>query len=249
MRKRPNFFIIRAGEWLTKEIDWLFLGVALILATSISRPTGSFFYDEAKLTGLSFSAASDFGETEKVVINEVMWMGSRGDEQDQWVELKNVSDREVHLQGWFLTDAEGNEILKIKDNRVIKAGGYFLAAYHKKNDSALNVNPDSDDLDDFETEEFQLRLYDAAGRLVDMAGHGQSGPEAGDGENFWSMERLEEYSDGQDYANWQTCFPGDIIRAYWDADREECGTPGGDNSFFAREAGQFEEVEKPENQE
>lgn len=168
-----------------------------------------------------------------VVINEVMWMGSFENEKDQWVELRNISKKDIHMKDWYLTyeSNSGKEtvLLEIKDDRVIKEGKYFLATYYSKNNSAINVSPDSDDMKNFGYKKFRLRLYNHVGRLIDTAGNGTTEPLKGSVENFYSMQRKDEARDGSDYDNWYTCNDPSTTLQFWDSDRLERGTPGHDN--------------------
>lgn len=174
-----------------------------------------------------------------VVINEVMWMGSFEKEKDQWVELRNISDKNIHMKDWYLTyeSNSGKEtpLLEIKDDRVIKKGKYFLAAYYSKNNSAIDVNPDSDDMKNFGYKKFRLRLYSNVGRLIDTAGKGIEIPPKGDSENFFSMQRTNEPGDGTDWTNWKTCRDILTTEKYWDTGSTERGTPGADNSYADEE--------------
>ncbi|EKE20486.1 MAG: hypothetical protein ACD_7C00556G0005 [uncultured bacterium] len=170
-----------------------------------------------------------------VIINEVMWMGSQGKSKDQWIELKNVTEKDIHIKNWYLTyksDA-GNELelLKIKDDRVIKSGEYYLASYYTKNNSAINETPDSSDLKNFGYKKFQIKLYadDSKKVLIDTAGDGAQEPEEGDKDYFYSMERKNTPADGANYDNWYTCLDASSADLYWDKDRLERGTPGHKN--------------------
>lgn len=170
-----------------------------------------------------------------VVINEVMWMGSKDKTKDQWIELKNVSGHDLHLNDWYLTyksDAENeNELYEIKDNRIIKSGEYVLISYYSKSKSAINVNPDYNIDKIFDYNKFQIKLYTDSTRsfLVDVAGSGNTEPTKGDKSNFYSMERNDTPGDGKNYDNWHTCLDATSTDLYWDSGRTERGTPGYDN--------------------
>jgi len=51
------------------------------------------------------SAATNNGD---VVINEIMWMGSVGNSNDEWIELRNMTDADINLSGWKI-DGAGSE--------------------------------------------------------------------------------------------------------------------------------------------
>jgi hypothetical protein len=170
-----------------------------------------------------------------VVINEVMWMGSKGKPMDQWVELKNVSDKDMHIKDWYLTykSNAGNELklIEIKDNRILKKGEYLLLSYYTKGNSAINVQPDDDGMDDFGYQKFQIKLYTDSTRknLIDVAGDGIQEPKEGDKANYYSMERNNIPGDGADYKNWHTCLDSSSTELYWDSNSKEQGTPGHEN--------------------
>ncbi|MDI6778294.1 MAG: lamin tail domain-containing protein [Patescibacteria group bacterium] len=170
-----------------------------------------------------------------VMINEVMWMGSKDKPNDQWIELKNVSGKDMHIKDWYLTyksDAGNeNELFEIKDNRIIKSGEYLLISYYTKNNSAINVNPDYDVDKIFGYSKFQIKLYTDKTKtnLIDTAGSGDKEPTKGDKTNFFSMERSSTPGTGSDYANWYTCLDAASTTSYWDSGRTERGTPGAAN--------------------
>lgn len=185
----------------------------------------------------------------EMIINEVMWMGSKDrdglrydGEDDQWVELKNVSGRDLHLKGLYLTYKKnsGSEVklARITNNRVVKDGEYFLIAkYNEKNSAIENIQRDNnetgsdDDMANFEYEKFQIKLYrdDSKKVLIDTAGDGTQEPKEGNKDHFYSMAREKNFSDGSDYDNWYTCLDASSTSLYWDFGRTERGTPGHKN--------------------
>ncbi len=62
----------------------------------------------------------------KMLINEIAWMGTTNSANDEWIELKNISESEVNLNGWQLLDKD-NKIKAIFDNQyTIQANGFLL---------------------------------------------------------------------------------------------------------------------------
>jgi len=59
--------------------------------------------------GLSgkFDIVSPFSSGD-VVINEVMWMGTLKNDDDQWLELKNTTDHDIDITNWTLDGAAAN---------------------------------------------------------------------------------------------------------------------------------------------
>lgn len=61
-----------------------------------------------------------------VVINEVAWMGTQADFNDEWIELFNPTGSAIDLSNWTLTSNDGNPNITIPAGKTIGAGGYFL---------------------------------------------------------------------------------------------------------------------------
>ncbi len=59
-----------------------------------------------------------------VIINEVAWMGTINSSGDEWIELKNLSNKDISLEGWSLIAQDGSPEIYLSG--VIKAGQYFL---------------------------------------------------------------------------------------------------------------------------
>lgn len=212
------------------------------------RNTRSMFTDQESSDDNLFAAGA-WGEQieyQDFVINEVMWMGSDDLDDpkddgpdDQWIELKNVSDKEIQIKDWYLEFwdeglGDYDLVAVISNNRIIKPGEFYLLTHQGKSKSAINVNPDQKDMNNFEIKEFEIRLYTTNGFLVDVAGE-KDGDEPGEGsaDDFFSMERKDPPGDGDDYDNWYSCIDDDpLIPDYWDSGRSECGTPGAENSEF-----------------
>jgi len=197
-----------------------------------------------------------------VVVNEVMWMGSLLDKNDQWIELRNTTKDDIDISGWTIDNAHASgKSLVIPDKSEIKAGGYFLITKKDEKSSAINVNPDYVDKDLSLDEDYkgngQLVLSDKAAAIIDStpstekykwpAGiHGLIIP---DGLLHWSMERNDDPSDG-----WHTCDPmamdsdqKKLMKSYWDDDDLflDCGTPGNHNlSKNDPTSSDFEKMEK-----
>ena len=61
-----------------------------------------------------------------VVINEVAWMGTNADFNDEWIELYNPTANAIDLSGWTLTSADGTPSITFPTGKIIPSGGYFL---------------------------------------------------------------------------------------------------------------------------
>lgn len=171
-----------------------------------------------------------------VVINELMWMGSLGNPDDEWIELRNTTNSAIDLSNWQITSLVGASntetlMLTIPGGKTIPANGYFLISNFDNNASAINVEPDLVETSVvLRNSDLQIRLYKGPWtdptNLRDTADDGEGTPMAGlHGDNEQSMERNDDPATG-----WKTCnhdAGNDTI--YWDIEGNNYGTPGAAN--------------------
>ncbi len=62
---------------------------------------------------------------DKVIINEVAWMGTPTSYNDEWIEFKNISNHPVSLKNWQLINQNEN-IRIILDEKIMAPGDFFL---------------------------------------------------------------------------------------------------------------------------
>ncbi|KKQ47505.1 MAG: Phospholipase D/competence protein ComEA helix-hairpin-helix domain protein [Candidatus Moranbacteria bacterium GW2011_GWD2_37_9] len=75
----------------------------------------------------------------RVIINEVMWMGSTASSSDEWIELRNLSDEKIDIGGWEIENARSSgSSLKIPGGKSIDSNGYFLISNYS-DESANSV--------------------------------------------------------------------------------------------------------------
>ena len=56
---------------------------------------------------LSFcEKTNSFANRNKIIINEVAWMGTKESSNDEWLELKNISGKVINLSDWQLLDKD-----------------------------------------------------------------------------------------------------------------------------------------------
>ena len=89
-------------------------------------------------------------EAEKVVINEIAWMGSlvsnnaTTNSNAEWIELRNLTGNDIDLSGWSLIAEDGTPSVSIPTatcpNVIIPANGLYLLI--RTNDSVLDVSAD-----------------------------------------------------------------------------------------------------------
>ena len=77
----------------------------------------------------------------KVIINEVAWMGTTNSANDEWIELKNISGQELDLSGWQLLDKD-NQIKIIFVNRELVSVNELWLLERTNDESAPGVTAD-----------------------------------------------------------------------------------------------------------
>ncbi|MFH1280819.1 MAG: lamin tail domain-containing protein, partial [Candidatus Beckwithbacteria bacterium] len=174
-----------------------------------------------------------------VVINELMWMGSSSSSDDEWIELRNMTDQDIDLSGWQITSLVGvgdveTLMLIIPDGEIILANGYYLISKYDKDASKINIDPNLVNTSVvLRNTDLQIKIYDGqwddTSMLIDTADDGVGLPLAGSSDNKWSMERNEDPGDGTISSNWHDCEDALTTVEYWDKDASEQGTPGGKN--------------------
>ena len=63
---------------------------------------------------------------DKIIINEIAWMGSSISANDEWIELKNITNNLVNLAGWQILDKEKQIKIIFPEGKTIPAGGFYL---------------------------------------------------------------------------------------------------------------------------
>ena len=162
-----------------------------------------------------------------IAINEIMWMGSFGDDDDEWIELRNTTTSPIVLKNWIIENGgSGSNLITLSG--TIPASGFFLISHYASISSAItnsividNVIAGISLLNGGE----QLTLKDATGKAIDQT---PTGPWS-EGTNATlkqSMERNLVPGDGMQGINWHTCIAigcNDIT--YWDIEGNNYGTP------------------------
>jgi len=173
-----------------------------------------------------------------VVINELMWMGTVGSADDEYLELRNMTDQVIDISGWTVAG------VAIPDGESIAGGGYYLISNFDKDGSGINVDPDLVDSDlELDDVDLQVELYNGI-EIIDTADNGEGLPAAGEQETYRSMERDAAPGNGYDADVWHTCLDDSaLMHSYWDSGRNDCGTPGRENlSQAPAAAGSFVEL-------
>ncbi len=139
-----------------------------------------------------------------VVINEIAWMGTSFSANDEWIELFNVTNVPISLEGWTLSSLTGSSPdPKITLSGSIPAQGYIIL--ERTDDTTIS------DIQAFkiytgalnDTGE-ALELRDNNGNMVDSIPKADKGWFAGDKNSRASMERINPHISGSQASNWAT---------------------------------------------
>ncbi len=145
---------------------------------------------------------------EKIVLNEIAWMGTESSSNDEWIELKNVSDETVNVGGWQIIDKAG-QIQEVLSSKELQPGDFYLL--ERTDDSSVpDILTDHIYAGGLNNTDEALYLFDGSCQLQDKVKADSDWPGGGN-ENKKSMERGEDL-------NWHT-FSG-----------EGNGTPKAENS-------------------
>lgn len=141
----------------------------------------------------------------KIIINEVAWMGTVNSPNDEWIELKNISGQEINLAGWQLLDKD-QQIKIIFDNqhRVLVNGFWLLE--RTADESVPGIKADLIYTGALRNENEALYLFDENCQLQDEVIANSNWP-AGDNISKRTMER-------RNILSWQTSLnPGGTPKA------------------------------------
>ncbi len=62
----------------------------------------------------------------QIIFSEVNWAGSKESPNDEWIEMKNNSGRDISLGGWQMLSADGNIKIIFGEENKIATGGFYL---------------------------------------------------------------------------------------------------------------------------
>ncbi|MGE6489203.1 phospholipase D-like domain-containing protein [Paenisporosarcina sp. NPDC076898] len=152
--------------------------------------------------------------TGEIVINEIAWMGTTVDYNDEWIELYNNSSASISLNGWTLTTADGTPNIALTG--TIPANGYFIL--ERTDDATISeVSANQIYSGGMGNAGENFILKDASGAVIDQVNAWHSG----DNTAKATMERIDPLAAGTDGTNWRTST---------DTYVEGIGTPGKVNS-------------------
>ncbi|HLC77259.1 MAG TPA: lamin tail domain-containing protein [archaeon] len=131
--------------------------------------------------------------------SEIAWMGTEESAANEWIELKNMSSSDIHLDGWTLRAEDGTPDIRLSG--TIRGGGYFLL--ERTDDSTvLSMTADQVYAGALSNSGEQLELKDSSGVLVNSV-RAKSGWPAGDNMTKNTMQ----WSGSQSSGGWITAPP------------------------------------------
>ncbi len=132
---------------------------------------------------------------DKIIINEVAWMGSVDSSNKEWIELKNISSEEINLSGWQLLDKENHIKIVFTDKNNISANNFYLLERIDDN-TVPGVTADLIYTGVLNNTEEALYLFDGNCQLQDEVSANPNWP-FGDNNSKRTLERKMDL-------NWQT---------------------------------------------
>ena len=234
------------GSQLTppKETQHKLLGTFRLVNASevrLSSATGNYILADAVMFQKTGETEVGLGD---VVINEIMWMGSTYDPNDEWIELRNMSGFDIDLGKWEIVSGKKHADLEYRipsdKKNIIPANGYFLISNWPMtaHNTALAVDGGQNSAGlSFDDVGEQLVLLNKDGiqmditPLPDLYDPTQWAKGELSGELHKSMERNLIPGDGLLTTSWHTCSDaGCNDGIYWKtADGPNYGTPGAAN--------------------
>jgi len=179
-----------------------------------------FFSDEnlAKIALISLELLKN-----EVAINEISWMGTRADSNQEWIELYNNTENNIDISGWKLAVKDKFEI-GLSGNIPGQGFGLLENNENAVSDIAADLIYSGNLSDSGET----LLLYDEFNNLADSV-NCSSGWFAGEEAGKVSMERIDSQEEGSYEGNWATN-NGEIINGKAQDGNPIYGTPKNPNS-------------------
>lgn len=203
--------------------------------TKDEAPNTSLLSNVPSITTLPGSAVNP-GD---IVINELMWSGSSLSANDEWIELKNMTDRPLDLTGMSMTRLAGGVDTSMIPassfaGKTLAAHGYFLISNFASSASRMKdtITPDIVNTGvNLANGALEIKLFSGA-TFIDTAWDGTAAREgifnsaAG---KYYSMERTGVPGDGANPLSWYTCIDSASSTDYFDGGTDERGTPGAKN--------------------
>jgi len=140
---------------------------------------------------------SALASQQRIIFNEIAWMGTTESVHDEWIELHNPTTSEINLTGWRLDAQDGSPAITLSG--TIPGGGYFLLE-RNDNNTVPHISADQLYSGALMNSGEVLLLKNAAGVIVDRV----NGWAAGSNRAKATMERISSSGTVQwNTATWQ----------------------------------------------
>jgi hypothetical protein len=124
---------------------------------------------------------------QKIIFNEIAWMGSTASASSEWIELKNISGETIDISGWQIIDKESHIKIRFSENTRFIAGGFYLL--ERTDDASVSgVTADLIYTGALSNSDEGLKLFDNSCNVVDLA-LAEKEWSAGDATSRKTMER------------------------------------------------------------
>ncbi len=164
-----------------------------------------------------------------IVINEVAWMGTKADSNDEWIELYNPGSTDIDLTGWKIEGRSSGSTLSFTINLnsvTLAAGSYYLL--EQDDDTAVKDVPANQIITTTNMSDsgLSLTLKSSNGTTIDTANSDYGAWPAGNTTTDCTMERYSKSGVVQldATASWITN-TGVLKNGIDVADNPICGTP------------------------
>ncbi|PIS35702.1 MAG: hypothetical protein COT36_01025, partial [Parcubacteria group bacterium CG08_land_8_20_14_0_20_38_56] len=160
---------------------------------------------------------------DKVIINEVAWMGTVNSSNDEWMELKNVSGQTVNLANWQLFDKQKQIKIIFENPASIPASGFYLLERTDDN-SVPHIRADLIYTGSLGNTNEALYLFDSTCQLRDKVSADSDWPA---GNNLATEKRTMERN--SDLRGWHT-YSGYQNNGIWGTPKAENSSKGSESS-------------------
>ena len=154
----------------------------------------------------------------KIIFNEIAWMGTIESSNDEWIELKNISGNSIDMTGWQILDKAAMEkqspAIKIffPTTTILSPGGFFLLE-RSDDDTVPNIQADFIYTGSLGNHNEALYLFNSQCQLQDTVQANPNWP-AGSNDSKKTMERKPGVRHVSDTVMWQTSLnPGGTPKA------------------------------------
>lgn len=144
----------------------------------------------------------------KVIFNEIAWMGTSVFYNNEWLELKNISGNQINLSGWQILSGDQKIKIVFIEGEVLLVNDYYILE-RSSDETIPNLKADKIYNGALNNENESLYLFDESCQLQDEISANPDWP-AGDNNTKRTMERKTDLT-------WQTSLNPD-------------GTPRAENS-------------------